>query len=412
MPTGRDSRPRSTRFLHIGPHKSGTTTIQGALELARENLAGHDLAYVGRGYQTARAAQELMGRSPMFGDKKPNENAWQRLVKQVESAGDQGAIISSEFFCEAPDEETVRRIVDDLGADRVHVVVTLRPLTKILPAQWQQYVQNGLRMRYEKWLDAKFNKPPYGPPNRTFWYRHNQAELVSRWSNVVGPENLTVIVVDDSDREMLLRSVERVVGVPHGVLIADDTQENRSLSYGEAELVRQFNGLFKANGWDDQLYGRYMRRGAVRRMKVNYRPSREEARIPTPRWAMERAADVGATSVRRITELGTHVIGDLDMLGELPEDRVGTPPSASVPPEAAAQAVAGAMVASDDPQLLIGQARGEQAGHRSAAPSGKQLALRLARDLVATGRFARTSLQRGLRTVNQPGKRGRNRNTQ
>src|SRR5699024_2159232 len=218
--------------------------------------------------------------------------------------------------------------------------------------------------------------------------------------------------VDDSDREMLLRSVERVVGVPHGVLIADDTQENRSLSYGEAELVRQFNGLFKANGWDDQLYGRYMRRGAVRRMKVNYRPSREEARIPTPRWAMERAADVGATSVRRITELGTHVIGDLDMLGELPEDRVGTPPSASVPPEAAAQAVAGAMVASDDPQLLIGQARGEQAGHRSAAPSGKQLALRLARDLVATGRFARTSLQRGLRTVNQPGKRGRNRNTQ
>src|SRR5699024_9968549 len=107
------------------------------------SLGEHGLRYVGKGYQTARAAQEVMGRPPMFGDKKPNEQAWQRLRKQVGASGEQAPIISSEFFCEAPDDDTVRRIVEDLGGSRVHVVVTLRPLTKILPAQWQQYVQNG-----------------------------------------------------------------------------------------------------------------------------------------------------------------------------------------------------------------------------------------------------------------------------
>lgn len=401
MPTGKGSVPGSTRFLHIGPHKSGTTTMQGAFELARDRLGEHGLTYVGKGFQTARAAQEVMGRPPMFGDKKPNEKAWQRLVRQVEAAGGQRPVISSEFFCEATDEAAIRRIVDDLGGSSVHVVVTLRPLTKILPAQWQQYVQNGLRMGYEKWLDAMFNKPPHEPPNRTFWYRHNQGELVSRWSEVVGPENMTVIVVDDSDRDMLLRSVEDVLGVPAGVLVADDTQENRSLSHGEAEFVRQFNRLFRAQGWADHLYGRYMRRGAVRQMKINYRPSRAEVLIRTPRWAMERAAAIGTESAKTITALEPRVIGDLDLLGDVPENRVGEAGTPTVAPEAAAQAVLGAIGAGGDPELSTADSSGRvaTASRLVAGPGGKQLVVRLMRDVVATGKFARTSLVRGARTA-------------
>ncbi len=31
------------------------------------------------------------------------------------------------------------------GRERIHVVITLRPLAKIVPSQWQQYVQSGMR---------------------------------------------------------------------------------------------------------------------------------------------------------------------------------------------------------------------------------------------------------------------------
>ena len=37
-----------TRLLHIGPHKTGTTAIQGALHLARERLTAEGVVYPGR----------------------------------------------------------------------------------------------------------------------------------------------------------------------------------------------------------------------------------------------------------------------------------------------------------------------------------------------------------------------------
>jgi hypothetical protein len=37
------------RLLHIGPHKTGATPVQGALHLARERLAARGVVYPGRG---------------------------------------------------------------------------------------------------------------------------------------------------------------------------------------------------------------------------------------------------------------------------------------------------------------------------------------------------------------------------
>lgn len=71
--------------------------------------------------------------------------------------------------------------------------------------------------------------------------RHQHARLVERWAAVVGPERLTVIVPDESDPDMLLRSFEGLLALPHGVLRRRNWQENRSLSWDEVELVRRCN---------------------------------------------------------------------------------------------------------------------------------------------------------------------------
>ncbi|MDS1269647.1 hypothetical protein RIF23_05000 [Lipingzhangella sp. LS1_29] len=290
----------------------------------------------------------MTGRPPMFGEVHKDKNLWKRLVRQVEGVTDERVLISSEFFSEAKAGK-VRRIVKDMGGDQVHIVVTLRPLSKVLPAQWQQYVQSGLRVGYEEWLDGLFNKPPYTWPSPTFWRRHHQAELVERWARVVGPENTTVIAIDDSDREMLLRSFENLLDLPENFLVPDESQGNRSLSYGETELLRNFNIQFKGSGWRKRLYGPYVRRGAVRTMKTAYQPPRDEAVIPTPEWAVQRAAKLGAESAETIASLGVRVVGDLTVLEEFPEGRVGTPdPVPKVDSRAAAHAVFGAIAASGD----------------------------------------------------------------
>jgi hypothetical protein len=39
------------RLLHIGPHKTGSTAVQGAFHLARERLAAQGVVYPGQGRQ-------------------------------------------------------------------------------------------------------------------------------------------------------------------------------------------------------------------------------------------------------------------------------------------------------------------------------------------------------------------------
>ena len=49
------------RLLHIGPHKTGTTAIQGAFDLARARLAAHGVVYAGAERQPLLAALAVTG---------------------------------------------------------------------------------------------------------------------------------------------------------------------------------------------------------------------------------------------------------------------------------------------------------------------------------------------------------------
>jgi hypothetical protein len=337
-----------TRLLHIGPHKTGTTAIQGALHLARERLAAEGVVYPGRGRQPLWPILAVTGQPALLGGPRPEVSYWDNLVREIRAAGDQRVVLSSEFFAEA-DDATARRVIGDLGGARVHVVVTLRSLTRILPSQWQQYLQNGFHFRYLEWLEGILSDPPH-TPTPGFWRRHRHDALVTRWAAENGPENLTVIVLDESDRLMLLRVFESMLGLPSGFLVPEETAANRSLTAAETELVRMLNEEFSRRDWPHRNYARFMRYGAVEQMKTARQPSPDEPRIATPAWALARAAEISAEMAARIEALGVNIVGDLSSLGKLPGD--GADPAGddgSVPPmlpvEAAARATLGAFIA-------------------------------------------------------------------
>jgi hypothetical protein len=339
-----------TRLLHIGPHKTGTTTVQGAFHQARERLAAHGVVYAGAGRSPVRAALALTGRPAMLGEAPPDMAYWDKLVRDVHEAADQRVVISSEFFDEA-DDAVAARVVADLGGPRVHVVVTLRPLARILPSQWQQYLQNGLRTPYLEWLDGIVRKPLEGRPTPLFWQRHRHDKLIARWAAAAGADNVTAVVVDESDRLALLRTFESMLGLPAGLLVPADEVGNRSLTLAEAEVVRQLNEEFKRREWPGASYARFMRYGAVRQMKAR-RPLPGEPQITTPAWALERVAEISAEMTGNIAALGVRVIGDLSALSTpapppgRPEAGAGDGPAAPlIPAEAASQAILGAMLA-------------------------------------------------------------------
>ena len=335
--------PENGVLLHVGVHKTGTTAIQAALADARPDLKAAGVLYPGRLQAQHRAALAMLGRPwgwTTRGGAVMDRSHFEKLAKRTQRALGRVAI-SSEFFCEAP-EPTAKEIVAGLGGDRVRVVVTLRNLGRLLPSSWQQYLKYGLTTPYEKWLVDVFAEP--GATKNmtpTFWKRHDHGDVLRRWSEAVGPENVTVLVLEGVDLSAQFQAFAQMLAVDPQVLVSRmDLTSNRSMTAAEAELLVRLNRKVKKElQWTD--YVRYVRRGVALGMVEGREPGPQEPRLHTPDWALDAAAERGRQAVDQIRSLGVHVLGDLDTLAV----RIGsTPPLPdgtldAVPVDAAVQAV-------------------------------------------------------------------------
>lgn len=330
-----------TVLLHIGPHKTGTTTLQGALSGNREALAAHGVHYAGQGRQARAAASAVVMSNPPPALQARAQRRWRRLVKEVRRATASRVLVSSETFSNA-DDAAIGTVLDAFGRDRTHVVVTVRPLARILPSQWQQQVQRGLTDSYGSWLEQVL-RGDVAPTRATrmFRRRHRHDELAARWAAVAGTDNVTVVVLDDADRGMLLDTFERLLGLPSGLLVPDG-RSNPSLSLTEAELYREVNRQFFAEKqWSPMLHDRVVRPAIAAYLKKQ--PALASDRpIVTPSWALERADEIAREMITALDDSGVQIIGELQNMRSASS---GAPETisdlAEVPVEVAARAAMG-----------------------------------------------------------------------
>lgn len=385
--------PEGSRLVHIGFPKTGTTSVQGALQLARPNLTEHGVEYPGRGRYHKAAGVYISGATGRKGDPPVNDSRWATLVRQVNSSGANRVVISSEWMVETK-PDGIRRLVEDFGGDHVHIVATLRPIVKILPSAWQQYLQNGHTFTWEQWLRGMLLDKPYNKPTPTFWRRHRHDEILARWAEIAGPDHVTAIVVDSHDHSLLLRQFETMLALPEGFLVPEPpAKDNRSLTWSEAEMVRGVNAFFAERGWPDSLYRSVVRQGIVQDL-AGLRPDAGNlAKIPMPRWAAERATEIGQGIAENIARLGINVVGDLDSLGEMPTtfDDAADPP-AMVPATIAASAIISAISTSLDVGEIDGRAAAQalreevQEVQVHEVPSAVRRGLRWARERTKSQR--------------------------
>ncbi|MDT0310588.1 hypothetical protein RM780_27100 [Streptomyces sp. DSM 44917] len=326
-----------TRLVHIGPHKTGTTALQGAFHRAREELAAHGVLYAGSGRQAKEPAVAVT--EGPGGDLGP----WEALCAEAESAGESRVMISSEFFSNA-DEDAARAVVEGLRGGPAHVVVTLRPLLRILPSHWQQYVKHGLCHSYEDWLTGLLRRPADEPPAAEFWHRHRHDLLLERWAVAAGAENVTVVVVDDARPERLFRSFEKLLGLPDGLLVPEEGGGNRSLTLGQAELLLRLNRRLAESPVPGRPRQALVRDGVVPRLQ-GYSPAPGEPRIVTPAWAQEAASAVAEKMVAAIAGSGLRVIGDLAALTPPPGGPQACAAPEVIPTAVAVEAVLGGIAA-------------------------------------------------------------------
>ena len=126
-----------------------------------------------------------------------------------------------------------------------------RRLDSYLPSQWQERVKAGERRSFEDWLRVVLDRSSgeYNWDRNNVWHAHDTKRLVERWVAAVGEDRFTLIVSDESDRELLPRTFEDLLGLPHGTLRPDPSRSNRGLTWAETELVRAVNGVAADRGW-------------------------------------------------------------------------------------------------------------------------------------------------------------------
>ncbi len=346
-------------LLHIGVHKTGTTAVQTALANSRDILDTWQVRYPGRLMAHREVASSVMGRPLGWrtdGAKPPKEGLWGRTV--AEARAYRGTtVISSEFFAESP-EDVVGRIVADVGPDRLQVVITLRNLGRILPSAWQQNLKSGFETAYLPWIRRMLFTDDEATRNTIFWRRHRHDELVERWVAAAGADHVTVVVVDDRVREGIFHHFEDLLDLPRNTLYDRRGEvSNRSMTLAEAAFLRRLNvAVGGAAGW--RAYPNRVQAQMVKHLVEGRAPGPDEARLATPQWALDRAAEIADEMVTRIEATGARILGDPGVLRERmtgPEEAVDD--SAEMPTDAAISALLGALDATRS-----GEAGGPEAG--------------------------------------------------
>src|SRR3954451_22908392 len=190
--------PDRAVLVHVGPYKTGTTAIQSSLHTHRDLLAAAGVTYPGTYHRQMRPSWALLGRSRV-GEADVPRGEWDEMVDEVRRAPGR-VVISSEDFSSARAQH-VRTLVDDLGPDRVHVLIVARRLDRLLPSAWQERVKSVNETRtYDAWLREVLSDARDGSAAKVFWHNHGLEGLIRRWRTVLPADRVVVLVTDEADR--------------------------------------------------------------------------------------------------------------------------------------------------------------------------------------------------------------------
>ena len=320
--------PANSIMLHIGAHKTGTTSLQAALFAASKQLEEQGVInLVADGDETANPAARAVQRLPSSGSAGApvDYNVWTTLVRQAQAYPNQLVSISAEAFA-VSESLVIKQIVNDLGLDRLQVVITLRPLGKILPSQWQQDLHGAwLSVEFEEWLrqTLKEARPikkigPLQVPHQ-FWFRHRHDALLQRWIDAVGRDRITLVVADDQRKSSLLEHFEKLLSLSAGTLTSTGITRNQSMTLPEMQIMQRYGEQLESSELGKKIVAQSRYHKALRILRKMRPENENDARLIVPAWSYERVGEIQHEMVERMQASGVAVIGTLNQLNWLPE---------------------------------------------------------------------------------------------
>ena len=296
------------RVIHIGAPKCGSTALQSAFYRNREALRLEGVTYIGESAHWTSAAKAVVEVADRVTGKNPPLSEWKRLIREVDSVSAGTALISSEWFAAAR-EEQVQQIVADLDRSRLQAVLVIRPLTSTLPSAWQQGLKLGGKLPLSEWLETVLQELG-DPRSKRVWSKHRYDLIAQRWVAALGRERVTVVVADESNPAFIFTAFGQILGLNPGTLSAPPKRTNPSLSAFEADALAELNKTYFDRGGTMYAY----RSGVLRTFDgyVNSLRSGPTQRSVIPASHLPAVQALNATIAAGIQGLGCRVLGDLD----------------------------------------------------------------------------------------------------
>jgi hypothetical protein len=393
MPRQADNQARSTPapgprvFLHIGEPKTGTTFLQQVMWRNRSELAAQGVVLPGHHPQDHyRASQDLRGIPKLASDPAGSwSGEWEILARQAQQAG-RVAVISHELFS-AADGPQAERAVASLQPAEVHVVLTVRDMATLLPAEWQETVKHRNARGFHDWLEDVIDRESYSADRRQWWFWrvHDTRAILDIWAAYVPPERIHVITTPPrgSDNGLLWQRFAALLDVDPASVDITRARANTSLGLPEIEFLRRLNEVLP-DEVPDWFY-MWNVKEAVAHRALAARPREGRLVIPADRddWARKQAD----TLIAALGDSSYDIVGDLDEL------RPADPPDAAEPsatPSPADQVLDAAVQAAS--ALVVNQYRKEFPAARPQPVQDRQrgLVARVESTVASSPRLKRT----------------------
>ena len=215
-------------YIHVGPHKTGTTSIQRGLVANREALKalGYHYPEVGFIYDGHHnlvfEINEMDKYVPILGG-----------LKQLVEFGKTSSghiILSSETFDNIVTPAPLEKLKNALSDFEIHIIGYLRPQDELLQSLWKTEVRfEGLFDDFDTWLPKALERWPF----------LKYDEWISVFVDVFGNDNVHFQIYDPKTDDLFLQFL-RLCQIKDLSTIKVPERENVSLPNLTFELVRRF----------------------------------------------------------------------------------------------------------------------------------------------------------------------------
>jgi hypothetical protein len=303
--------------LHIGEPKTGTTFLQQVMWRNRSELAAQSVVLPGHHPQDHyRASQDLRGIQKLTSDPAGSwTGEWEILAREAVAAvaASKVAVISHELFA-AAEPQQADHAVQSLQPAEVHIVLTVRDMASLLPAEWQESVKHRNARAWEDWLDDVIDRESRDEDRRQWWFWrvHDTMAILDLWSRRLPAAQVHVITIPapGTPPQELWRRFAGVLGIAADGVDITRARSNTSLGLAETEFLRRLNQALPEEVPD--WFYMWNVKEPVAHQALAARPQGSRLLLPASReaWAKEEAD----TLVHALNSSGYDLIGTLDEL--------------------------------------------------------------------------------------------------